>query len=98
MRRYPRKYSTLLSFLDEGTIDGFVIAEAALIRLGLTHLTTGDFEGGGGQLAVIGKVEDHEMAELFSCIDVRKADRSFDLRVVHDRQNLVTPLFQMDLK
>jgi hydroxymethylbilane synthase len=64
-----------LSLLDEGEIDGIVMAEAALIRLGLTHRKRIPLDGEAaplqGQLAVIARSEDKEMAELFSCIDAR---------------------------
>lgn len=59
-----------LAKLKSGTIDGVVIAEAALIRLGLTSLnrvrlpgTTTPFQG---QLAVIAREDDLEMARLFA--------------------------------
>jgi hydroxymethylbilane synthase len=56
--------------------DGVVIAEAALIRLGLTHLNRiilpGPVAEGQGQLAVVGRAGDAEMQELFTCIDHRR--------------------------
>jgi hydroxymethylbilane synthase len=64
-----------LALLDKGEADGVVIAEAALIRLGLTHLnritlpgTTTEMQG---QLAIIARQEDNEMRELFSPLDCR---------------------------
>jgi hydroxymethylbilane synthase len=61
--------------LDEGHYDGVVIAEAALIRLGLTHRLRiplpGETAAWQGQLAVVAREEDYEMQELFSCIDTR---------------------------
>lgn len=64
-----------LSYLWRGEIDGVVIAEAALIRLNLTHLNRISLPGtttvGQGQLAVIGREGDREMKMLFSCLDVR---------------------------
>lgn len=64
-----------LQVLDEGHIDGVVIAEAALIRLGLTHLNRftlpGDTTPLQGQLAIIVRSDDTEMKTLFSCIDSR---------------------------
>jgi len=66
-----------LDILNQDKIDGVVIAEAALIRLGLTHLnrvklpgTTVPFQG---QLAIVARENDNEMHTLFSCIDSRVA-------------------------
>src|SRR5262249_19600098 len=65
-----------LQVLEQGHIDGVVIAEAALIRLGLTDLNRftlpGDTAPLQGQLAVIVRSDDEEMQMLFSCIDSRK--------------------------
>lgn len=62
-----------LSQLDSKKVDGVVIAEAALIRLGLIDLnriklpgTTALFQG---QLAVVALQDDVEMQTLFACID-----------------------------
>lgn len=64
-----------LNQLHDKNIDGVVIAEAALIRLHLTHLNriilpgpTTPFQG---QLAVMARAGDEEMRDLFSCIDSR---------------------------
>lgn len=61
-----------LERLTNNEVDGVVIAEAALIRLGLTHLNrirlpglTAPFQG---RLAVTARVGDFEMKELFSVI------------------------------
>lgn len=63
--------------LDEGLADGVVIAEAALIRLGLTHLNRiripGETVPYQGQLAVITRENDWEARKLFSSIDCRKS-------------------------
>jgi hydroxymethylbilane synthase len=68
-----------LEKLQHGEIDGLVIAEAALIRLKLTHLNRlrlpGETTPLQGQLAVIAREEDQEMANLFSCIDARNHRR-----------------------
>ena len=61
-----------LKLLDEGTIDGVVVAEAALIRLKLTdrprlHLDAETAEM-QGRLAVIAQKNDHEMKQLFERI------------------------------
>ncbi len=67
---------TRLSLLDNGIVDGVVMAEAALIRLKLTHRNRVPLPGEGaylqGQLAVVAKDGDEEMQTLFQCIDVRK--------------------------
>lgn len=61
--------------LEEGKIDGVVIAEAALIRLGLTHLNRLRLPGKTvplqGQLAITVRSEDEEMLALFACMDSR---------------------------
>jgi len=61
-----------LALIDAGQVDGVVIAEAALIRLGLTHLQriflNGETAALQGRLAVIARESDHEMEDLFSCI------------------------------
>lgn len=64
-----------LALLDQGVVDGLVMAEAALIRLGLTHRYRLPLPGERavlqGQLAVLARSDDLEMKELFRCIDVR---------------------------
>jgi len=64
-----------LAKLDRGEIDGVVMAEAALIRLGLTHLNRiflpGPVVEGQGQLAILCREEDREMRDLFSCIQCK---------------------------
>jgi hydroxymethylbilane synthase len=64
-----------LDLLDRGIFDGLVIAEAAVVRLKLTHRTRvllpGERAPLQGQLAVLALEEDVEMRQLFSCIDVR---------------------------
>lgn len=61
-----------LALLDEEKVDGVVIAEAALIRLNLTHRKRMPLRGGvaplQGQLAVIARSDDEEMRKLFGCI------------------------------
>jgi hydroxymethylbilane synthase len=65
-----------LSKLETFEADGVVIAEAALIRLGLINLNRmklpGDTVEGQGQLAVVAREDDFEMKRLFACIDYRK--------------------------
>ena len=64
-----------LAILDRGEVDGVVMAEAALIRLGLMHRKRMPIPGMAapmqGRLAVIALSTDHEMEELFRCIDHR---------------------------
>lgn len=64
-----------LAKLYSGQIDGVVIAEAALIRLRLTHLNRIRLPlpgvAGQGQLAVVVKAEDTEMLTLFASIDAQ---------------------------
>jgi hydroxymethylbilane synthase len=61
-----------LKQLDEGKYDAIVVAEAALIRLGLTHrprlFLPGETAPLQGQLAVLARVGDEEMRELFQSI------------------------------
>lgn len=68
-----------LAMLDGGKADGVVVAEAALIRLGLTHLNRirlpKETVEGQGRLAVVGRggemqtKRDREMQALFACLD-----------------------------
>lgn len=61
-----------LAKLEEEKIDGVIIAEAALIRLSLTHLNRILLPGitvpGQGRLAIIARTEDLEIVELFRCL------------------------------
>lgn len=65
-----------LEKLHSGEADGVVVAEAALIRLKLTHLNRvilpGETTALQGQLAILARQEDQEMASLFACLDVRQ--------------------------
>lgn len=62
-----------LKLIDQGVIDGLVVAEAALIRLGLTHLPRLILEGETaplqGRLAILAREDDEEMDALFACLD-----------------------------
>ena len=64
-----------LQKLQTGEVDGVVIAEAALIRLNLTHLNRITLPGftveGQGQLAIVGRIEDTDLQELFRVLDAR---------------------------
>jgi hydroxymethylbilane synthase len=64
-----------LEKLWDHTVDGVVIAEAALIRLGLTHLNRitipGEVAAYQGQLAIVARSGDTEMREIFAPLDCR---------------------------
>lgn len=64
-----------LEKLASGEIDGLVVAEAALVRLGLTHLNRiplpGETAVNQGKLAIIAREGDREMEELFAPLDRR---------------------------
>lgn len=64
-----------LAKLDSGEVDAVVIAEAALIRLKLTHLNRlrlpGDTTSLQGQLAIMARADDIEMRQLFAPLDSR---------------------------
>lgn len=64
-----------LQLLEQGTVDGLVIASCALKRLGLTHLIKDIFPWEAtalqGQLAVVGRREDLDAMRLFQSLDVR---------------------------
>jgi hydroxymethylbilane synthase len=68
-----------LDRLQKKEVDGVVIAEAALIRLGLIGLNRlrlpGDTAPMQGQLAVVACKGDTEMIKIFASIDSRKASR-----------------------
>lgn len=62
-----------LGKLESGQVAGVVIAEAALIRLGLTELRRiklpGETTLNQGRLAILALEEDQEMADLFDCLN-----------------------------
>lgn len=64
-----------LEKLKKKDVDGVVVAEAALIRLGLVNLNRmrlpGDTAPLQGQLAIVCRSGDGDMLELFKCIDSR---------------------------
>ncbi len=67
---------TRLELLDNKTVDALVMAEAALIRLGLTWRNriflpweTAPLQG---KLAIVSQEDDLEMERLFACIDSRE--------------------------
>ena len=59
-----------LDFLRQKKADGLIVAEAALIRLKLTHLTRvflpGETTPGQGKLALVIREDDEEMSHLLS--------------------------------
>lgn len=61
-------------------VDAVVIAEAALIRLNLTHLSRfylpGETAAGQGQLAIVARTDHQILHPLFSPIDVRSLHRA----------------------
>lgn len=66
-----------IQLLDTGVADGVVVAEAALIRLKLTHLNRVYLPGptveGQGKLAIIGRTDrKHLLEKLFTCLDREK--------------------------
>ncbi len=72
-----------LELLDRKEIDGLVVAEAALIRLGLTGRNRialpGETAPFQGKLAVIGREADEKMEVLFGKIDSRKKGKALYL-------------------
>lgn len=64
-----------IALLERGEADGVVVAEAALIRLGLLHLNRvvipGETVPFQGQLAVVARNDDLQMREIFECLDSR---------------------------
>jgi hydroxymethylbilane synthase len=68
-----------LNLLQTGEADGVVVAEAALIRLGLTDLNRikipGETVPYQGQLAILCRSDDEEMIQLFKDLDTRKNSR-----------------------
>ncbi|MCF7806512.1 MAG: hydroxymethylbilane synthase [Simkaniaceae bacterium] len=69
-----------LKALDDTSIDGVVIAKAALIRLDLLHLNwmslPGETAANQGKLAIVCREEDLEMRDLFEAIDARIISRT----------------------
>ena len=62
-----------LAYLYRGEVEGLVVAEAALIRLGLTHLNrfflSTEVAALQGKLAVVSRQDDQEMLQIFSAIN-----------------------------
>ncbi len=68
-----------LQLLQENKVCALVVAEAALIRLKLTHLNRIYLDTPPaplqGQLALIAREDDKELEDLFSCIDSRRRQK-----------------------
>jgi hydroxymethylbilane synthase/uroporphyrinogen III methyltransferase/synthase len=66
-----------LSLLESGKADGVVVAEAALIRLKLTHLNRVRLPGPTtpfqGRLAIVARTGDPDMRQLFQPLNVESA-------------------------
>lgn len=64
-----------LALLEKRVVDGVVVAEAALIRLGLTHLNRlilpGETAPMQGRLAILAQTGDEEMRHIFGPLDER---------------------------
>jgi uroporphyrinogen III methyltransferase/synthase len=65
-----------LQLVKQGKVDGIVVAACALKRLDLASEIKDIFPWEGmplqGQLAVVGRRQDHELEKIFSTIDVRR--------------------------
>lgn len=99
---------TRLNLLKEGKADGVVIAEAALIRLKLTHLNRVQLRGKlaplQGQLAILAREDDDEMKALFRLLDARLFPKAlylgeeFPLKAFPEKQLIHTPLIETKLR
>jgi len=73
-----------LALLDQGEYEGVVIAQCALVRLGLQARKRMTLDGETaplqGKLAVVARSGDVEMEELFTCIDERARYENFICR------------------
>lgn len=65
-----------LAMVDQGKLDGIIVATCALKRLGLAHriyeILPYETMPLQGQLAVVGRAGDQRLKEIFSAIDIRK--------------------------
>jgi hydroxymethylbilane synthase len=94
-----------LKLLEQGEADGVVVAEAALIRLQLCHLNRlrlpGETAALQGQLAIIAKEDDTEMANLFQPLDSRLLPQALyigpelPLHAFRDRRLIHSPLIEI---
>lgn len=97
-----------LELLQKGEADGVVIAEAALLRLNLSHLNrvrlpgnTTEFQG---QLAILARASDDEIEALFTPLDSRKMPHSlylgpeYPLKAFSDRRVTHVPLIETAIR
>ncbi|MCB1107335.1 MAG: hydroxymethylbilane synthase [Chlamydiia bacterium] len=88
-----------LEKLDAGEVDGLVVAEAALVRLGLTGRNRislpGDTAPFQGQLAVVAREGDQKMEELFKPIDIRKKRKALYLGTDKKEGTFHLPLIEI---
>jgi hydroxymethylbilane synthase len=86
-----------LALLNSG-LDGVVIAEAALVRLRLTHLNRitlpGDTTPLQGQLAVLVREGDHEMLAHLAPLDTRPLHRTLNLGITHRPGTIHYPIIR----
>lgn len=95
---------TRLKHLKKGLADGAVIAEAALLRLGLNPNRIpiyGPTVPGQGQLAIVARRDNLKMAKLFDCIDTPRTNTLYTgLDVAEPWKNwpglIHCPLIQID--
>ena len=97
-----------LELLQTGEADGVVIAEAALLRLNLSHLNRvklpGDTTTFQGQLAILAREDDDEMEILFTTLDSRKMAHSlylgpeYPLKAFSDRRVTHVPLIETAIR
>jgi len=92
-----------LEKMENGEVDGVIIAEAALIRLGLTHLNRiiipGETVPYQGQLAIVARADDEEISNFFECIDIRPRTLYTGLEVPHGLEShrvFHCPLIQIE--
>lgn len=93
-----------LELLQNGEADGVVVAEAALLRLNLSHLNRLRLPGATtemqGQLAILSRVDDVEMETLFAQLDSRKMPQAlylgpeYPLKAFSDRRITHVPLIE----
>ncbi len=72
-----------LALLEKSEVDGVVVAEAALIRLNLSHYKRlklpGETTPYQGQLAILGRKGESSLKSIFSKLDIRKKALSIGL-------------------
>lgn len=67
------KIEQRLELLKDGNVDALVIAEAALIRLGLTHINRAILDAEAaplqGRLAIVGRAQDADLKQFFQTLN-----------------------------